>query len=236
MGTKKHDDDIELEECLVNGMIADGYKSIREDCTVPMRGNTGLPKDMKSSKRGSTPARPRYRYLRRKSMFIISSGFMLFLLCNYVALLRRLLPSDSVYDTMTFIQSSEKSTNTWKKMLRNETSSSRIGIHVLRPGTPVTNIIVLGERHSGTTFFTKYISNCFPNTKVRDTFVNNKHWIQYDPDYLLRAVSDDLPSIPSLWRDIANHNDGMHTSGQLYSNNYFQNSLVVVLFRNPYDW
>jgi hypothetical protein len=193
----------------------------------------------------------RSRYLGRK-LAVVGGGLMVFLLCNYVALIGRLsMISDSVHDVMTSIDSSfgrssrigtnyySNSTSTWKKILRNQTSSSRIGIHALRSDTPATNIIVLGERHSGTTFFTKYLSDCFPNTKIRDTFVNNKHWIQQDPEYVFQMVSSESSSIPSLWRDIAKPNNGTfgkYPQRQQSPDNYFQNSLVLVLFRNPYHW
>jgi hypothetical protein len=221
----------------------------------------------------------RSRYLRRKTPVVVGCCFMVFLLCNYLALISRLsIPSDSVHDRMTSVDSSfwlsskigmnyfnnaitatvtqtttttagiatvvssKKTTSTWKEILRNKTaSSSRIGIHALRPEkNPATNIIVLGERHSGTTFFSKHLSDCFPNTSVRDTFVNNKHWIQHDPEHIFGVVSDDPSSVPSFWRDIVHRNDempGNHPpSNQSPNNNYFHNSFVVVLFRNPYDW
>lgn len=151
----------------------------------------------------------------------------------------------SAVQSETSAISPEKTTIKWKEILRNKTnkaSSSRIGIHVLRQGKPPTNIIVLGERHSGTTFFMKYLSDCFLNANVRDTFVNNKHWIQHNPEYVFDVVSNDSSLSPSLWRDIIKHNDGMlgkHPPSKRKNqspNRYFRNSLVIVLFRNPYDW
>jgi len=129
--------------------------------------------------------------------------------------------------------------------LRNKSSSSsRIGFHIFRP--EVNNIIILGERHSGTTFITKYIHDCFPNVTVKDTFINYKHWFQPDPDYVLRVVlagfesfigiADDETELSS-WRDIVKN--GATNNRDQKSNHlskYFENSLVIVLFRNPYDW
>ncbi len=188
---------------------------------------------MKSSRRGSTAGR-----LRRKTVYVLGASLAVVLLCNYIALMSRVgLPSGSAEDRMEFdLFSSAKSTNTWKQVMRNETS--RIGIHILRPGAPITNIVVLGERHSGTTFFTKYLSDCFSGIEIGDIFVNKKHWIQYDPDYVERAVSENLDSssIPPLWREIVKHNYASRDPDRQYSNDYFRNSLVLVLFRNPYDW
>lgn len=186
---------------------------------------------MKSSTRGTTAGRT--KSLRRKAVFLVIASLAVLLFCNYIALMSRVsLPSESAQDRMADF-SWAKSTNAWKQlMMRNETST--IGIHILRPGAPITNIIVLGERHSGTTFFTNYLSDCFPRAKVGDIFVNKKHWIQHDPDYVQRAVSE--YSTPPLWREIAKHNHASRGPDQQYSNDYFQNSLVLVLFRNPYDW
>ena len=204
----------------------------------------------------------RSRCLRQKTSVFVGVSCLIVLLCNYIALIcYTSLPPVSFQDTITSIDSSfrsssrigidyfnnsmqseltstiiENSTSTWKQMLKNKTSSSRIGIHILRPTEPATNIIVLGERHSGTTFFTNYLSNCFPEVNVRDTFINNKHWIQHDPEYVHRIVSNNLSSTPSLWRDIANQNDGIFVEKNQSANHYFKDSFLVVLFRNPYDW
>ena len=180
---------------------------------------------MKESKRGSTAVATRSSYPRRKTLVFLCGSFLALFVYNYVSLSGQL--STSIESKS--VRPSEKSTSIWKNMLRNETASFRLGIHVLRRGTTIDSVIVLGERHSGTTFFTKYLSDCFPNTKVLDTFVNKKHWMQHDPDYLLEAVSDE--STPSLWQEIAQYSDGKGVS-----NTYFRNSLVLVLIRNPYDW
>ena len=163
-------------------------------------------------------------------------------------------------------------TAVWKDLLRNGGTSegglppARIGIHVLRRGHPATKIVVLGERHSGTTFFERHLSECFPNTTVVDALFNRKHWFQPDPEHLARAIAmegaggggvggqhhrhhdddHDDGSLPALWRRIAeqsttstNHDEQKHEhdpSGGSPPNHYFRDSLVVVLFRNPYDW
>lgn len=218
---------------------------------------------MKFFKGGTVIGVTRSAYLRRNTGFVVSGTFMVFLLCKYIALLNRIsIPSHSLQNKMTSIDSSflltsrigtqyinnattasaispVKTTKIWKEILRNSMSTSRIGIHMLRPGKPATNIIVLGERHSGTTFFTKYLTDCFPNMNVRDTFVNNKHWIQHDPEYVFDVVSDDSSSSPLYRREILNAIDGMlgkDTQSKQQNSHYFQNSLVIVLFRNPYDW
>ncbi len=183
----------------------------------------------KDSKRGSTTVGTRFRYPRRKTLIFLCGSFLALFAYNYVSLSGQLSTS---IESKSF-RSSEKSTIVWENILRNETASSRLGIHVLRPGTSMDNVIVLGERHSGTTFFTKYLADCFPNTKVGDSFVNRKHWMQHDPDYLHDAAAGAAAdeSTQSLWREIAQHGDAKGAS-----NTYFENSLVLILIRNPYDW
>lgn len=188
---------------------------------------------MKSSQKESIPTRTRCH--RRKTVSVAIAIIAAVCLYNYITLMSQaILSSETVDERTTFGHPLEKSTSTWKKMMRNE--KSRLGIHVLRQGAPIQNIIVLGERHSGTTFFTNYMSDCFPSTKVGDIFVIKKHWIQYDPDHLKNAVLEDSPYVPPLWKRIFNHLYESHDSDQQYSNGYFRNSLVLVLFRDPYDW
>ena len=187
---------------------------------------------------------------RKKTIVVIGAILLAVLFCNHVVLIHHLtIVSDTAHDMMSsndtsrigvdFVKTvfgttqaatvrAEKTTQVWKRILRN-ISSSRIGIHVLRPEKSATNIIVLGERHSGTTFFTKYLSDCFPNANVQDTFINNKHWAQHDPAYLLSVVANNGTSVQPLWRNIVKQQKKL-------SNNYFEDSFVIVLFRNPYDW
>ena len=79
----------------------------------------------------------------------------------------------------------------------------------------IQRIVVLGERHSGTTFVTKYLQECFGNARneeslennqqsttnfnkrieridVTDRFVNTKHWFQPSPEYVVHTVLNDL--------------------------------------------
>jgi hypothetical protein len=128
-----------------------------------------------------------------------------------------------------------------EKFLGNKSSSSRVGFHIFRRPEVTNSIIILGERHSGTTFFTKYLQDCFPNVTVKDTLINNKHWLQPDPEYLLNVVkteseADDEMELSS-WRDIVKNEISHKNQKSNYLRKYyFENSLVIALFRNPYDW
>jgi hypothetical protein len=116
---------------------------------------------------------------------------------------------------------------------------------------PKQRIVLLGERHSGTTFFTKHLIDCFahsssPNNNnitihVGNVLTANKHWMQRNESYI-RSVweqygnTDSMPIWPTShggqyvpsWTEIATNP----------SRNYglFQNTLVIAMTRNPYDW
>jgi hypothetical protein len=132
------------------------------------------------------------------------------------------------------------SVSEWNSMIQqpqnnaSSSSSSLVGFHRFYP-SKIKQIVIIGERHSGTTFLTKYLKSCFINSlEVKDVFVNGKHWIQPTPEYVTkllqkyggkknRLIKDDL----TTWWDI--HNSG-------HTREYFQNSLVISIYRNPYDW
>jgi hypothetical protein len=120
---------------------------------------------------------------------------------------------------------------------------SKLGIHVFRPNRSATSLIVLGERHSGTTFLTHHLKGCFQEgMTVVDAFVNGKHWWQPDPTYVAGVTSqldrDNVPVVggdaeepgPSLWNKVATGPGGDDPR------DHFVNAFVLTLFRNPYDW
>ena len=92
-------------------------------------------------------------------------------------------------------------------------NDTKLGIHLFRPR--VENIRLIGERHSGTTFLTRYLKQCFPDHSIEDFFVVKKHWMQPSPDYIVQAgkrygeqglyptLLDDLDA--KTWWEIANH-------------------------------
>lgn len=222
---------------------------------------------MNSGNKGwvSADLRKRSRFPSRK-LAVASSIFLAFLFYNYAKIMFRLSDSSvASRDKRTVLgisllgfkeqessttarrspASDESSIQVWKRIVceTNTTSASRIGIHILRPGNTVTKLIVLGERHSGTTFFTKHLKECFPTIAITDIFINYKHWFQHTPEYLGKLVresdskeGDDggSSSLPPFWKDIVQSTNS-DTNGDR-SNQYFRDTLVIVLFRNPYDW
>jgi len=71
---------------------------------------------------------------------------------------------------------------------------------------PVQQIILLGERHSGTNWINDHLEDCFnENIKVSPIYTRFKHWFQDDDDSFGNSVPDN-------------------------------SAVVIVLFRDPYDW
>jgi len=64
---------------------------------------------------------------------------------------------------------------------------SRLGFRIYQD--KIDSIRVLGERHSGTSFMTRYLQSCFPNTSVNEYFVNAKHWFQPSPEYVMDTAN-----------------------------------------------
>lgn len=113
---------------------------------------------------------------------------------------------------------------------------SKLGFRVYQD--KIDSIRLLGERHSGTTFLTHYLQSCFPNISVDDYFVNGKHWFQPSPEYVVNTAN--LFGESGLGATAANDYFYDRTWWQIAQSDdpssYFQSTLVVALFRNPYDW
>jgi hypothetical protein len=68
----------------------------------------------------------------------------------------------------------------WSEKL--DSKSSVVGFHTFHHETKIKKIFLTGERHSGTSFFTKLLVSCFPDIQVGDIFLNVKHWFQPSPE------------------------------------------------------
>jgi hypothetical protein len=118
----------------------------------------------------------------------------------------------------------------WSEKL--DKKSSVVGFHNFHHETKIEKIILIGERHSGTSFFTKLLQSCFPDIQVRDVFVNGKHWFQPSPEDVHRVLEAvDLDGLRELdllsWAQFS-------YSGSIQD--FFHAALVISLFRNPYEW
>lgn len=118
---------------------------------------------------------------------------------------------------------------------REKENGSYAGFNVYSDN--IENIRIVGERHSGTTFLTRYLKACFPTRSVGDFLVNGKHWFQPNPQYveemaqkygksgLSPTLVDDIDA--QTWWQIAKSEDPKIQ---------FNNTLVIAIFRNPYHW
>ena len=122
-------------------------------------------------------------------------------------------------------------------MMVSKTQGDEEDTGVVSKPRKITKLVLLGERHSGTTYTTSMLTSCFPNLQVSNVLVRYKHWFQPTPDYVVNATRTFLKDVspqemeqhdlPSEWPEI--------TSNQS-PKDYFEDTLVVVMVRNPYDW
>ena len=117
-----------------------------------------------------------------------------------------------------------------------ENLSSKLGFRIYHDR--IDGIRILGERHSGTSFLTRYLQQCFPHNFVDEYLVNGKHWFQPSPEYVvdtatrygesaLAATGLNDNFYDQTWWQIAQSDDPKR---------FFNTTLVIALFRNPYDW
>jgi hypothetical protein len=112
---------------------------------------------------------------------------------------------------------------------------SILGVHLHHEN--IRNIRLVGERHSGTSFLTRYLKECFPSQSVGDFFLNHKHWFQPTPEYVVQSSKryGKFGLSPTLlnnldaktWWQVGNSEE---------PKNEFNDTLVIAIFRNPYDW
>jgi hypothetical protein len=138
----------------------------------------------------------------------------------------------SINKTASALRTSN-STQRYSVDARNHSGSS-----IQTYSNSIKRLRLLGERHSGTSFFTKLLRKCFPEIEVEDGLLNGKHWWQPSPDYAVEAfqkyAKDQGESVTFMqnigidsWKKVANSPN---------PKSEFQDTLVLVLFRNPYQW
>jgi hypothetical protein len=98
---------------------------------------------------------------------------------------------------------------------------------------------VLGERHSGTTYATEKLSNCFPDLNVSPFLVRFKHWLQPTPEYVVKTTA--------LGLDRYQEDAGYRSIGSIVTEwphivktdnpkAFFKDTLVIIMVRSAYDW
>lgn len=113
---------------------------------------------------------------------------------------------------------------------------SSVGIHLFTD--KITSIRLVGERHGGTTFLTAYLKECFPNRSIEDSFVSGKHWMQASPKYIVKAAGKygEAGLRPSQLRNNLNGKTWWQIANAAKPESEFNTTLVLAVFRNPYDW
>ena len=82
---------------------------------------------------------------------------------------------------------------------------------------PVEQIIVLGERHSGTDELTNYLTSCFDSISVTDTYKRYKYWFQEED---LTRIPENSAIVVAMFRNPydwvqAMRNEPLHSHDQL---------------------
>ena len=112
------------------------------------------------------------------------------------------------------------------------------GLHIFHD--KIDNIRLLGERHSGTTYLTRYLQACFPHNLVNDFLVRKKHWFQPSPQEIVAAVQsvdpDVLEEATEFHRFEKGHRSWRNISEELNPKGIFQTSLVLYVVRDVYQW
>jgi hypothetical protein len=119
------------------------------------------------------------------------------------------------------------------------------------PRRRIQRIVVLGERHSGTTFVTKYLQSCFNGSTqgdnvhdnhtenrgdiitVTDRFVNTKHWFQPSPEYVVWTVLNDLYLHKQKLNRKEDLNNGNVRSSKITKGEYDMNDCVLPPAKAP---
>lgn len=118
----------------------------------------------------------------------------------------------------------------------NITESKRLNIFHGK----IDTIRLLGERHSGTTYLTRYLQRCFPQQNVNDCLVRKKHWFQPSPDAILRAAKtvdrESLAEATDFRRFVPGCRTWWDIAQQSHPRSIFQTSIVLLVVRNPYQW
>lgn len=113
-------------------------------------------------------------------------------------------------------------------------------LDVVQGRNPIDTIRLLGERHSGTTYLTKYLEKCFPQHNVIDYLVRKKHWFQPSPEEILRATqtvdAERLAEATNFERFVPDYKSWWEIARHSVPKRMFQTSLVLLVVRDPYQW
>jgi hypothetical protein len=143
------------------------------------------------------------------------------------------------------VKNSSEETSKGANIRQEETPDKRSAVataHEKQPskdGRRIKRIVVLGERHSGTSYTTSKLSKCFPGLNVSPFLIRFKHWFQPTPEYVVNTTTlgldrykeeagyTSIGSITTEWPKIVKANN---------PKSFFKNTLVIIMVRSSYDW
>lgn len=105
----------------------------------------------------------------------------------------------------------------------------------------IKTIRLLGERHSGTTYLTRYLQGCFSEHQVLDQLVRKKHWFQPSPQDIVHAfqmVGEEsrLDAITESQRPVRGEKSWSEMAQDPLLRGLFSESFVLYVVRDPYQW
>jgi len=114
------------------------------------------------------------------------------------------------------------------------------------PNRKIDKIRILGERHSGTTYLTRYLQGCFSDQQITDTLIRGKHWFQPSPQAMIKAanamgdmetmVNSNVSNISIKFLSIQSQLSWWETTRLPNLDSIFSNSFILYLVRDPYQW
>lgn len=115
-------------------------------------------------------------------------------------------------------------------------NESSLGLHLFSDN--IENIRLIGERHSGTTFLVRHLKRCFPGRSVGDFFVAKKHWMQASPEKIISAAKKygERGLAPTVLENDYDAKTWWQIANAPNPKSVFRASLLLVVFRDPYDW
>ena len=148
-------------------------------------------------------------------------------------------PKEEEFKESAFVHDAPKEESNVASKGTLETKDSSADLDVAIPkSASFDRIVLLGERHSGTSYTTRMLGKCFPGLDVSDFLVRYKHWFQPTPEYVVNVtksflqngtvhVGEDMHKISQQWPKLASLENPKSA---------FNRTLVIVMFRNAYDW
>ena len=116
-------------------------------------------------------------------------------------------------------------------------SSDAQGVSASEPA--IDRIVLIGERHSGTSYTTEMLRKCFPTLEVDDFFLRYKHWFQPTPEFIVNVTKQEILNPEGVVKAV---NDGRvierwpKIAALDDPKSAFENTILITMFRNPYDW